>query len=220
MAASAIVRRITAGVAIAAKLAVTMVLRWIMAISLTRQTAAILAVCVSAQLAQRNDEIRSFAGFAGGDALIGNDDRTAGRKRLGNSRHRVAGMVRRSSASAGLSGSGTGLAISTAPAILRRRVARSSSSRRSAWRVAGSETTDQCRTLASSLSASAVNTAFPAAGRSARSSPAHRTAARILPDVELGVLAADEYRDLSGALWPWPAQALAGAAFSGSDRRP
>jgi hypothetical protein len=42
-------------------------------------------------LAERNDEIRSFAGFAGGDALIGNDDRAAGRKRLDNSRHRIRG---------------------------------------------------------------------------------------------------------------------------------
>src|ERR1700687_5917637 len=40
-------------------------------------------------LAQRNDEIRSFAGFAGIDALIGNDDRAAGRERFCNSRHRI-----------------------------------------------------------------------------------------------------------------------------------
>ena len=39
------------------------------------------------RLSQRNDEVRSFAGFAGGDALIGNDDRAAGRQRLGNARH-------------------------------------------------------------------------------------------------------------------------------------
>src|ERR1700731_3655740 len=34
------------------------------------------------RLAQRNDEIGSFAGFPTRDALIGNDDRAAGRKRF------------------------------------------------------------------------------------------------------------------------------------------
>ena len=34
------------------------------------------------RLTQRNDEIRSFAGFSGCDALIGDDDRPAGRDRL------------------------------------------------------------------------------------------------------------------------------------------
>src|ERR1700694_4295377 len=76
-----------------------------------------------------------------------------------------AWIVRRSSAWPGLSGTGNGL-ISTAPAILRLREARSSSSRRPAYRDgAGSETTDQCRTLASPLSTCAVNTCVPS-GRS------------------------------------------------------
>src|SRR5437588_10745035 len=74
-------------------------------------------------------------------------------------------MVMRSSASAGLFGTGSALA-SAAPAILRRRAARSSSSVRAALRaVTGSETTDQRNRLGSFLSASAVKTCVPS-GRS------------------------------------------------------
>src|SRR6267142_1506719 len=76
-------------------------------------------------------------------------------------------MVMRSSASAGLFGTGSGLAPAGAPpATLRRRAARSSSSVRAALRaVTGSETTDQRNKLGSFLSASAVNTCVPS-GRS------------------------------------------------------
>src|SRR5215213_4139832 len=73
----------------------------------------------------------------------------------------------RSSASAGLFDTGSGLASAEAPpATLRRRAARSSSSVRTALRaVTGSETTDQRNRLGSFLSASAVNTWVPS-GRS------------------------------------------------------
>src|SRR6202048_2656082 len=44
-----------------------------------------------AWLSQRYDKFGAFAGLAGGDALIGNDDRAAGRNRFHNSRHRLSG---------------------------------------------------------------------------------------------------------------------------------
>lgn len=69
-----------------------------------------------------------------------------------------AGIVIRSNASAGLSGSGTGL-VSAALAAWRRREVCSSSRRLAlCW---GSEITDQCRTLTSFLSASAVKIWVP-----------------------------------------------------------
>src|SRR5689334_8030757 len=43
----------------------------------------------SSRLAQRNDEIRSFTGLTGGDALVGNNDRAAGRKRISDSSHGI-----------------------------------------------------------------------------------------------------------------------------------
>src|ERR1700736_5523731 len=39
--------------------------------------------------AQRNDEVRAFAGFALVDALVGNHDRAAGRQGFRDARHRI-----------------------------------------------------------------------------------------------------------------------------------
>ena len=67
--------------------------------------------------------------------------------------------------------------------------------------VTGSETTDQRNRLGSFLSASAVKTCVPS-GRSlgAMVIGTSNSGAEILPHVELGVLAADEHRDLARTL--------------------
>src|ERR1700744_3875600 len=89
MAACAGAPRVAAGLAIAASAAVMTTLRSIMAAPLA--LVSDISRILRGRLAQRNDEIGSFAGFAGGDALIGNDDRAAGRKRVRDARHRVRG---------------------------------------------------------------------------------------------------------------------------------
>jgi hypothetical protein len=142
----------------------------VVSISTTRLTpsASGLAQAVPAwniRLAQRNDEIRSFAGFARRDALIGDDDRAAGREVSVMRAIASAGIVRRSSASAGLSGSGAAcdlggardLAAAGSPLVVVAPLGAAGST--------ASVTTDQRRTLASFLSASAVKMWVPS-GRS------------------------------------------------------
>ena len=122
----------------------------------------------------------------------------------------------RSSASAGLFGTGSGLASASRPSCGARAARSSSSSAPRCGRVTGSETTDQRNRLGSFLSASAVKTCVPS-GRSlgAMVIGTSNSGAKFCAHVELGILAAHEHRDLAGT----PRRFGLGGAFSAPGRR-